>query len=365
MHQATTRIWTSVDFQADGKQDDFLRLPYSSDLSAYGSIPIPIICVKNGIGPTALLVAGSHGDEYEGQVALLNLARKITPEEVRGRIIILPALNFPAVAAGRRLSPLDEGNLNRLFPGNPVGTPTQMIAHYVCSVLLPFADFVVDLHSGGRSLQYVPSVLVRPGRSETEHHQLVSLMKVFGAPFGCVTAGAGGGGPTTLAAAAQEQNVLALTTELGGGALLSPHALRLAEEGLLRLLKHFGIVPAALVEPAPSTRIMTVIGRDAYVYARSHGIFEPAADAGDRVNAGDLAGRVHSFERPGQAPETLYFASSGIIACRRALSFTAPGDCLFKVMEEPGDLPLHNLDYRAEASCRTSPENTICAPSLP
>ncbi|MGO4832496.1 succinylglutamate desuccinylase/aspartoacylase family protein, partial [Rhizobiaceae sp. 2RAB30] len=102
-----TQVWTPLDFAADGKQCDWLRVPYSTDLSGYGVVPVPIVCIRNGAGPTALLMAGSHGDEYEGQVALAALAREIDPADVRGRIIILPGLNAPAVEAGRRVSPLD------------------------------------------------------------------------------------------------------------------------------------------------------------------------------------------------------------------------------------------------------------------
>ncbi|GHD20760.1 hypothetical protein ACFOEZ_10410 [Tianweitania populi] len=61
-----TQVWTAIDFEADGKQGDWLRVPHSTDLSGYGVIPIPIVCIKNGEGPTALFVGGSHGDEYEG-----------------------------------------------------------------------------------------------------------------------------------------------------------------------------------------------------------------------------------------------------------------------------------------------------------
>jgi predicted deacylase len=58
-------------------------------------------------------MAGNHGDEYEGQVALSKLIRSLEPAEVSGRIIILPSANFPAAMAGMRTSPLDAGNLNR------------------------------------------------------------------------------------------------------------------------------------------------------------------------------------------------------------------------------------------------------------
>lgn len=329
-----TRIWTPIDYDADGKQSDCLRLPYSTDISAYGWIPIPLVCVKNGDGPTALLIAGNHGDEYEGQVALMNLAREIEARDIKGRIIIVPALNFPAVAAGRRISPLDGGNLNRTFPGNPYGTPTEMIAHYVCEVLIPMADLVVDLHSGGRSLQYISSALVRPGQSSKEHDILLELMRVFGAPISFVSNGNGGGGLTTLSAAAEQQNVPAITTELGGGATLSSDGLELAEIGIKRLLKHIKILPALDVETAPSTRFMSVRGYNSFVYANSKGIFEPCVDLGDEVEKGQTAGRIHFPDTPTLEPETISFESDGLVACRRFPSMTERGDCLYKLVSD-------------------------------
>lgn len=341
---AQSRIWTPIDYDAVGKQSDCLRLPHSTDLSAYGWIPIPLVCIKNGVGPTALLVAGNHGDEYEGQIALSKLARETQTHQVSGRLLILPALNFPAVAAGRRVSPLDEGNLNRSFPGNASGSPTEMTAHYVCEVLIPMADIVVDLHSGGRSLDYVASSLVRPGRTPDEHETLLRLMRLFGAPISFVSDGTGGGGLTTLAAAAQERGALALTTELGGGATLSREGLSLAEAGLRRLLKDQGILRDVAVEPASATRLMTVRGHTAFVYARDRGIFEPAANIGDEVVAGQIAARIHFPDLPTREPEELFFESSGLVACRRAPSLTERGDCLFKVMADidiPQDRALH------------------------
>ena len=97
-----SRLVPEVDLERDGLQTGFIRLFHSTHDSAYGFLPIPIVVVKNGEGPTALFTAGNHGDEYEGQVALTNLAQWLRPEMLRGRVIILPMANFPAALAGRR-----------------------------------------------------------------------------------------------------------------------------------------------------------------------------------------------------------------------------------------------------------------------
>lgn len=249
-------LWTGLDYERSDKQSDYLRLPHSSDLSAYGWIPIPLVVIANGTGPTLLLTAGTHGDEYEGQIALNRLARELRPEDINGRVIIMPALNFPAVMAGRRVSPLDEGNLNRLFPGDPKMGPTAAIAHYVDKVLFPKCDLVIDLHSGGRSLDYLPLALAHPGSNDAHREKVKSLLNAFGAPFSVLTDGSGGGGHTTLYAAAAKRGIPALTTELGGGATLSPRGLTIAETGVRRVLKHFGIAPGLNVDDTSSTRLM-------------------------------------------------------------------------------------------------------------
>ncbi|HWL82811.1 MAG TPA: succinylglutamate desuccinylase/aspartoacylase family protein, partial [Roseomonas sp.] len=147
-----TRILCDVDFDKDGFQQGYLRLFHSSHISAYGFLPMPIVIIRNGDGPTALFVSGNHGDEYEGQVALTNLVQSLRPEQIRGRVIILPTANYPAALAGNRVSPLDNLNLNRIFPGDPDGSVTQQIAWFISEQLVPRADLVCDLHSGGSSL---------------------------------------------------------------------------------------------------------------------------------------------------------------------------------------------------------------------
>ncbi|MCA9125244.1 MAG: succinylglutamate desuccinylase/aspartoacylase family protein [Planctomycetales bacterium] len=100
-------------------------------------------------------MAGNHGDEYPGQIAIMRLLRKLTPQDVTGRIILIPALNMPAARASTRLSSVDGMNLNRCFLGDPNGTVTQMIAYYLTTVLFPLSDVVVDLHVADRFRQMI------------------------------------------------------------------------------------------------------------------------------------------------------------------------------------------------------------------
>ena len=228
-----SRISSEVDFDREGKHVGFLRLPHSVHRSAYGWIPIPVACIKNGAGPRVLLMAGNHGDEYEGQIAFATLLRELDAKSVRGRLIFLTSANFPAARAGTRTSPLDEGNLNRSFPGAPDGSVTEQMAWYIEHMLLPQCEYVFDFHSGGSSLMYTPSGLCRRSADRERMARSLDLLKAFGAPFSYVTDAPQGGDHTSSAAAAR-QNVVHLGTELCGGGTLTIAALKTAREGVVR-----------------------------------------------------------------------------------------------------------------------------------
>jgi predicted deacylase len=324
-----SRIVAEVDFDKNGRQQGFLRLFHSVHSSAYGFIPIPIVVLKNGDGPTALLVSGTHGDEYEGQVALCNLVKSLDPASIHGRVIILPAANFPAALAGRRTSPIDEGNLNRLFPGDPDGSVTQQIAYHIEHELVPMADLVCDLHSGGSSLMYVPSALFGNWRRDGSTSAGVEALKAFGSPIAYVAEQQQGGG-RTLSGGAARHNVICIGTEAGGSGHVTRSALRMVERGVKNMLVHLGVLPReAHIAPDKPTRLLEVGGPDYFVYAPENGLFEPLVELGDMVRAGQPAARVHTPETPWAEPITAHFAHDGFVLCKRIPGRTVRGDCLF------------------------------------
>ena len=336
MKIAESRVWTAIDFDANGMQSGSFNVPHSSNTSAYGVIPVPMICIRGGDGPTALLTAGTHGDEYEGQIALLELAQELrqASEEgrINGRILLLPALNRPAVLAGLRNSPLDGGNLNRVFPGRAEGTPTEMIAHYVTSVLFPMSDLVIDLHSGGSSLQYLPIALARPGLDAGATAAIRSLLDSFGARASVITTGSGGGASSTLYAAAEAAGIPALTTELGGGPTLTEPGLGIARRGLRQVLSDFGLVRGLDVPRGPATRLMRTLGPSSSIFAPHDGLFVPVVLPGEIVEKDQLAGLLHRLDDPLAAVTRLHFRASGEVLWRRFPTLTAAGDALYGLM---------------------------------
>jgi len=333
-----SRLWTDIDLDKEGKQVSWVHLPHSVTRSAYGTIAIPLAVVRNGEGPTILLMAGNHGDEYEGQVALCRLVRELRPSDIRGRVIIMPSVNLPAAMAGARVSPIDDLNLNRCFPGSARGRPTEQIAYFIETVLLPRSDAWLDLHSGGGSLDYLPLASIHMSPNEDLNQRALAALAAFSAPLSLVWKFF----PETDMAtyAGQRRNIVYISSELGGMGSLSPDGIRIAYEGTVRSLKHFGVLApgSAIVAPAPPpTRKITLRGRSDYVYAPDAGLFEPLCRLGDVVKAGQPCGLVHFVDDPARPPAVAAFKSDGFLICKRHPARVERGDCVAHLAGDFGE----------------------------
>ena len=322
---ADSPITPTIPLDAPGKQHGFLRLPWSRDDSAWGSLQVPI-CVVGGStgGPTALLTGGNHGDEYEGPLALLDLARTLEPDAVSGRVIIVPFMNLPAVQAGKRTSPVDGGNMNRAFPGNPAGTLTQKIADYFQRTLLPMADLVLDFHSGGRTLDFLPYCASHVLDDKAQEARCRAARDAFAAPFSVEMLEIDNVGMYDTAAEAMGKTFI--STELGGGGTATPETVQIARRGLRNILCHAGILDGA-PEQHP-TRHLTQPGDDCFHFAPHGGMLEMMVALGDPVAEGDTLARIWPIDRTGAAPTTITARMDGLLMARHHPGLCQSGDCL-------------------------------------
>ncbi len=330
-------IHTDIDFDKNGKQISFLNLPYSPHTDAWGVIPIPIAVIKNGTGPTMLLMGGNHGDEYEGPITLGKLIRELDPARIQGRLIFISSANTPAAIAGRRVSSEDDKNLNRCFPGEADGTPTSQIAHYIDSVLFPMSDILMDLHSGGSSLDLIPAAIMQVSEDKALANNIREAIMAFNAPL--TVAMDTLGEERTSAAAALKRGLVFIGTEMGSAGAVSREGLRICERGVHNVMAHFGMLEASHQQPEvhTPTRLTTIEGVEAYVYAPDAGVFEPAFDLGATVEAGQIAGHVHFLDDPGRPPAAAKFKKSGMLFCRRAPGKVIRGNCVGIVVNDyPG-----------------------------
>ncbi len=327
-------VVSTIDFDRPGKQVGQLQIPRSTNSGAWANLFVPIVCVANGSGPTALVLGGNHGDEYEGQLAALNLARELGPTGTRGRVIVIPCLSMEASRAGTRLWP-SGGNLNRSFPGSPSGPANEQLADFLTRVLFPLSEIVVDLHSGGRSAVFRPCSHMHLVEDRAQRKAMAEAMLAWNTDYHFLYIDIAGSG--LLPSEAERQGKIVVTTELGGGhATAAVH--RLAARGLRNVLRHFRILPGAVETRAslglPEAVILRATDPSDYLLAPESGIFEPLVDPGDRLQAGQPVGRMHFLERPDRVPQVVISARPGVVVCVRAIPVTEQGDCVIVVGQE-------------------------------
>lgn len=319
-------IYSSIDYEKDGIQHGFLRLPHSRDDSAWGAVMTPIMQIKNGNGPTALITGGNHGDEYEGPVALFNFAGRTDYDDIQGRVIVIPAMNYPAFEAASRVSPIDGVNLNRAFPGKAHGTVTQVLADYFSQTLLPLADYVLDIHSGGKTLDFLPFSASHQLEDKQQEEKCRAAMRAFGAPYyvSLVEIDSGGMYDTQ----AEEMGKIFVSTELGGCGTTRVESIAIAKRGIDNFLIHAGILDGELQHGESRSICLDMTGGDAYLFSKHSGLVEPCVSLGDHVKKGDLMARIHIIERTAATPYEYYSQSDGLVIARHVPSLVKMGDCL-------------------------------------
>jgi predicted deacylase len=326
----SSTAFATIDLDRAGKQVGFIMIPHSPHEDAWGVTRVPVAVIKNGEGPTVVLEGGNHGDEYEGPIVISELIRDLDPGEVQGRLILMPANNVHAVMAGRRTSPVDGLNFNRVFPGDPAGTITQQIAAFVTDEIFPRADAFLDLHSGGSSLQLSPSAIIEPTDDPALHRKNIAAARAFDAPLTVVIANLGD--PRTATAAACRAGLITTGTEMAGGGTVTPEALAICRRGVRNVLAHLGVLPPDRAAPRRGDGlILELPGARAYVFATIDGIFEPFHANGRTVHAGEPAGRIHCTWDPARPPETLTYQADGILYGRRQPGRVRAGNCCLVV----------------------------------
>jgi predicted deacylase len=332
-------IRASVDFARPGKQHGHLYVPYSHNLGGWANLMIPVTVIGRGTGPTALVMAGNHGDEYPGQVAILRLIRELQPEQVTGRAILIPALSVPASKAATRLSPLDGKNFNRSFPGNPAGTVSEMLAHYLTTALFPLTDVVIDIHTGGRSTDFVPCAHMHLVPAGPQRQKMLAGTEAWNTDVCFLYADIAGTG--LLPVEAESQGKVVITTEMGGSENVTAAVHRLTQGGLRNVLVQSGVLAGEVVPRPKPARWVQALSWEDYRFAPESGIYENLVPLGEDVAVGQAVGQVHFLERPDRDPMPVVAASAGMLVATRAPSLVGQGDCVACIAHDvdPRKLP--------------------------
>ncbi|MFO0363535.1 MAG: succinylglutamate desuccinylase/aspartoacylase family protein [Acidobacteriota bacterium] len=300
-----------------------LCLPAAPGLHRFRSpFDIAAIAVRGAAdGPTLLVSAGVHGDEYEGVRAIFETVEALDAGALRGTLLTVPVLNYPAHRAVTRHHPADGANLARQFPGRADGTASERLAHAFTAEFLPRADFYLDLHSGGIRFA-MPSMV----GYEAADPRGRAAAAAFGAP---VIWGHPVIEPGRTISAARALGIPFLYTEARGAGRIHPDDLLMMRRGITNLLRHLGMLDGAPEIPAPPQRLHGIGNTDEGVYATASGFFMPSVALLDPVRAGQPIGRI--VDELGEVLATPVAPADGIVGLLRELPPVDEGDVLLLV----------------------------------
>jgi len=264
---------------APGSRSKFPFIPDRSYEASYLNMPV---FVARGLepGPTLCLTAGVHGDELNGVEVARRAFAEIDPQELRGTLIVLPAINAEGVRGGKRY--LSDGrDLNRAFPGRAGGSVAALIAHAIFRDVLNHCDALLDLHTASNQRANLPQI-----RADLDDPVIRDLAMHFG--VGILVAGSGPDG--SLRREAAKAGIPAIIYEAGEPLRFQEEEIERGVQGVENVMAYLDMTEQVERE-TPDDRIYQ---RSRWIRAalRSGGFFFPTARLGDTVNSGDSLGNI-------------------------------------------------------------------------
>lgn len=294
-------------------------------LKANPDIELPLLVARGSAdGPTLSITAGVHGDEYEGVRAIFEFFAELDTGDLRGQIRAVPVVNPPAHWAVQRTNPIDGANLARVFPGDPHGTVSERIAHLLTTEIIAPASFYLDLHSGG--VRYAMPSMAGYASADPRARAAAAI---FGAP---VIWGHPHIDPGRTVSEAHARRIPFLYTEAWGAGRIAAADLHMMKRGIRNLLCHLDMLPGAPEIPAPPRRLSGAGNTDDGIAASLPGFLQLEASLLDRVQRGQLLGRL--LDLHGQAIESYYAPRAGTVALTHEMPIVAKGDTLFLLADE-------------------------------
>jgi predicted deacylase len=250
------------------------------------AVELPIVLANGAFaGPRVGVTAGIHGAEYVSIAALRRVAMSLDPATMTGGLVAVLIAN-PAAYAARSIyvDPLDGKNLNRSFPGDAGGGPTERLAAWLHANVIAPADRFIDCHCGDMNEALVSFV----GMERTGLSTVDTVTEAMAIAYGLdhIVVGPLPGSTTTAAASL---GIPAVLGEVGGQGRWPDEDVALHEAGLRRALMAAGLVAVAPDEPR---RTPTWRERDVWLRSEATGCWLPAVACGDRVEAGQRLGEV-------------------------------------------------------------------------
>ena len=234
----------AIDFDRPGKSMYEVAFHYDG---TWGNAVVPLTVINGTAGPGkgVACFGGTHGNEYEGQVAVWRLMHELDPAQISGRVILMPRLNMPACVSGTRESLMDGANMNRVFPGDPKGTLTYRIADFVTTRIFPLVDVVLDIHAAGRGMEFALNASIHRAPDPQQFQEMKVVASLFDTPFVLIYSSEMASG--LLTDQAEALGKITIGGEFGHSEGVLHQGLQHTYHGILNVLRHYLLLPGDIV----------------------------------------------------------------------------------------------------------------------
>jgi predicted deacylase len=293
-------------------------------------VQVPVVLI-NGVepGPRFGVTAGIHGAEYVSIQALRRVVRELDPRSMTGSLVAALVAN-PAGFFSRSIyvNPLDGRNINRLFPGDSSGGPSEKLVAWLYREIIAPSDRFIDMHCGDANEVLLPFVGYDVPLESTNQDVVLAMAAAYNLDY--VIEFDGSGGISHMAtAAAHMAGIPSIVGEVGGQG-------RFPEEDVARHAAGFrGALAAGGLLPRPSdlpTRLPARLGRSLWMRSPASGCFIPSVEIGERIEEGQELGVVEDFF--GRVVARVEAPFAGIFFFLVTSLSTKLGDPLLGVAEE-------------------------------
>lgn len=259
-------------------------------------IRVPLVEIEGvADGPVLSIVAGVHGSEYPGILAAIAFSREVRAEDLRGTVRVVPILTETAFyGRAEAVCPVDGKNPNRVFPGDPAGSYTDVVNHMVFERVVRGSDCVINVHGGdifealvpyaGLAGSDDPEISARAGVLARSRELALAYDLPFLVKFAAKSSVSYG---FDLNTACNRAGIPAFLAEAGGNGLPDLGSTGVHLKGMRNVARAMGMIDGE-PERDQSTRELV----SSFWRAKQEGIFHPRVSLGEEVREGQEIGTI-------------------------------------------------------------------------
>ena len=299
-------------------------------------IQLPVGIIRGTMdGPTVCVVAGEHPCEYPGIDAAIRIFSEITPEKLRGTLIVVPVVNVVGFdRATPYVCPLDNLNMAFQYPGDKTGTFSKVSAYYL-EKLVHQSNYFITLHGGeATELLIAYGIYFKTGVEKVDRESK-AMMEAFdieyneergvqGYSSGKVSISLESG---ALFIDAPKAGIPAMVAEVGSGwGACDDDDVAAHFKGVMNVLKHLGMIDGRPVIKFPKKKVFNDVSE---LRVTRGGLYYPTVKLKETVKEGQRIGYVKNIR--GEIVETITTPTNGFVQLTVPKHVVNTGDMVFLI----------------------------------